>query len=146
MIRILIADDSAAARDGLRSILGAYPDIQVVAEAVDGLEAVAEAERVQPEVILMDAQMPSMDGVEATRLIKQRLPHVMVLFLAVHRQHVEEAMAAGADGHLMKDSGRQELLSAIRRLGRRSQKQGGATGHNPGPPDQDSRPRGRSAT
>ncbi len=115
--RILIVDDSSAAKDGLRSILRAYPDIDVVGEATDGLESIDEAERLQPDVVLMDAQMPNMSGVEATRRIKERWPAIKVLFLTVHEQYADEALAAGADGYLLKDSGRKELLAAIRELG-----------------------------
>ena len=118
-IRVLIVDDSSAVRDGLQSILGAHPDIEVVGCAADGLEAIAKAEQLQPGVILMDAQMPEMDGIEATLHIKERLPTIKVLVLTVHTSYIEAALAAGADGYLMKDSGRQELLQAIRQLGHR---------------------------
>jgi DNA-binding NarL/FixJ family response regulator len=117
-IEVLIVDDSPAVRDGLQGILRAHPDIEVVGEAVDGLEAIAKAEQLHPSVILMDAQMPQMDGTEATRRIKDRLPDVKILFLTVHPAHIEEALAAGADGYLMKDCARQELLEEIRKLGR----------------------------
>ena len=112
-IRVLIVDDSPAATDGLRTILQAHPDIEVVGEAVNGPEGIAKAEEIRPGVILMDAQMPGMDGAEATRLIKERRPDVKILFLAVHATHVDAAVEAGADGYLMKDSGRRELVQAI---------------------------------
>ena len=115
-ITVLVVDDSSAVRDGLQSILGAYPDIGVVGEATDGVDAIAKAEQLHPRVILMDAQMPNMDGIEATRHIKERLPNIKILLLTVHIEYVEAAMAAGADGHLLKDSGRQELVQAIREL------------------------------
>ena len=118
-ISVLLVDDSAAVRDGLQSILRAYDDIDVVGEAGDGLEAISKAEQLRPGVILMDAQMPGMDGVEATRQIKERLPAVRVLFLTVHSGYIDEALAAGADAYLQKDTGRQELLQVIRELGRR---------------------------
>ena len=118
-ITVLIVDDSAAVRDGLRSILRANPDIEVLGEAADGLAAIARVEGLQPDIILMDAQMPQMDGIEATRRIKVRWPNIKILFLTVHTEYVEAALAAGADTYLLKDSGRRELLQAIRELGRR---------------------------
>ena len=118
-IRVLIVDDSRAVRDGLRSILSPQADIEVVGEAVNGIDAVAVVEQLKPDVILMDAQMPVMDGIEATVHIKALLPDTRVLVLTVHTGFVDEALAAGADRYLMKDSGRQELLSAIRELGER---------------------------
>lgn len=123
-IRVLIVDDSAAARDGLSSILEAHTDIEVGGKAVDGLDAVAKAEKLHPDVILMNAQMPGMDGVEATRLIKERFPKIKVLFLTVHTSYIEEALAAGASRYLMKDCGRRELLNTIRELGRQGPQQG----------------------
>ncbi len=119
-IRVLIVDDSPAVTHGLQSILRAYSDMDVVGEATDGREAIVMAEQVQPDVILMDAQMPGMDGVEATRHIKEQWPSIKVLFLTVHSSYVEAAMAAGADGHLMKDGGRRELVQTIRKMGRRA--------------------------
>ena len=119
-IRVLIADDSPPVRHGLQSILRAYSDMELVGEAANGQEAIAMSEQVQPDVILMDAQMPVMDGVEATRHIKERWPSIKVLFLTVHSSYVEAAMAAGADGHLMKDCRRQELVQTIREMGRRA--------------------------
>lgn len=119
MIKILIVDDSAVVRDGLRSILNGHADIQAVGEAVDGEDAIAKANELHPDVILMDAQMPEMDGVEATRRIKERFPKIKVLFLTVHASYIQEALAAGADGYLMKDCPGKELLRAIRIWGGR---------------------------
>ena len=119
-ISVLIVDDSDAVRDGLRSILRANPDIEVLGEAADGLAAIAMLEELQPDIILMDAQMPQMDGIEATRRIKAQWPNIKILFLTVHTEFIEAAVAAGADAYLLKDSGRKELLQAIRELGRRS--------------------------
>ncbi len=120
-IRVLIVDDSPAVRDGLASILWANYDMEVVGEAENGVEAVVRAEQLEPDVILMDAQMPEMDGIEATRQIKERFPDIKVLVLTVHAGYADEALAAGADGYLLKDSARQELLQAIRQLGRLGQ-------------------------
>ena len=118
---VLIVDDSAAVRDGLRIILGANPDIEVLGEVADGLAAIASVEELQPDVVLMDAQMPQMDGMEATRRIKARWPDIKVLLLTVHTEFIEAAVAAGADAYLLKDSGREELRQVVRELGRRNQ-------------------------
>ena len=115
-IRVLIVDDSPVAIHGLRSILQTYRGVEVVGDAANGSEGIAKAEELRPSLVLMDAQMPDMDGVEATRHIKGRFPDMKVLFMTVHATHVDAALDAGADGYLMKDSSRQELVQAIRRL------------------------------
>ena len=112
----MIVDDNAAVRDGLESILSANHDIAVVGTAASGREALERVGDLRPHVILMDSQMPEMDGVQATRLIKQGSPGIKVLFLTVHPSHIAAGMDAGADVALLKDSGRQELLAAIRKL------------------------------
>lgn len=119
-IRVLIADDSQAVRDGLASILRAQPDIQVIGEATDGAEAARKAAELRPDLVLMDVEMPGSTGLEATRRIKACCRNVSVLFLAVHASYMDEALDAGADGYLLKDSPRSELLAAIRKLGRRA--------------------------
>ena len=116
-IRVLIVDDCSVARDGIRSILKACPDIEVVGEAANGLEAIAQAEHLQPAVVLMDVQTPEMDGIEAIGPIKQRMPEIKILVLTVHSSYLGGALAAGADGCLMKDCTRQELVQGIRLLG-----------------------------
>ena len=116
MIKILIVDDSAAVRDGLCSILSPHADFNIVGKAIDGLDAIAKTNDLHPDVILMDAQMPGIDGIEATRRIKERFSKIKVLLLTVHTSYVEEALAAGADGYLMKDCHREELFSAIREV------------------------------
>ena len=119
-IRILIVDDSAVVRDGLCSIISAHPDIEIVGDARDGTEAIAEAEKLCPSVIVMDAQMPEMDGMEATRHIKKHLPDTKVLLLTAYDNYVEEAVKAGVSYYLTKDCRREDLLNAIRQLGRSS--------------------------
>ena len=119
-IRVLLVDDNEVVREGLKSILEPQPDIEVVGQASDGLDAVAKAEELRPDVILMDAQMPVMDGTEATRRIKQSLPDVKVLFLTVYGDYVGDALAAGASWYLTKDCRRQDLLQGIRVLAQSS--------------------------
>ena len=115
-IRVMIVDDNAAVREGLESILSANADITVVATAANGEEAVDGVPTYAPDVVLMDSQMPVMDGVEATRRIKEASPSVKILFLTVHPSHVSDGLEAGADAALLKDVGRHEILSAIRNL------------------------------
>jgi DNA-binding NarL/FixJ family response regulator len=120
-LRVLIVDDCAVVRDGLRSILQAASDVEVVGEAVDGCDALAQVERLYPDIILVDAQMPGRDGVETTSRIKEKWPKVKVLFLTVHSSYVEAALAAGADCCLMKDCTWRELMEAVRKVGRQAQ-------------------------
>jgi DNA-binding NarL/FixJ family response regulator len=112
-IEVLIADDQARSRDGLRALLMTWPEIEVVGEATDGREAIRLVERQQPQVVLMDAQMPVMSGVEATRHIKERWPEVKVVVLTLYTVHRADALAAGADTFLVKGCPTEELLSAI---------------------------------
>jgi DNA-binding NarL/FixJ family response regulator len=111
-IRVLLVDDQALMRGGFRMILEAQPDITVVGEAGDGLEAVEEAQRLSPDVVVMDIRMPRCDGVEATR----RLPRHRVLILTTfhHDEYVVEALRAGASGFLLKDATPEELVNAVR--------------------------------
>lgn len=113
-ITVLIVDDSVAVRDGLQSILQGHADIAVVGVAGDGLQALELVEALQPAVVLMDAQMPRMDGASATRQIKSRWPGVRVIFLTVHESHLDEGVVAGADAAYLKDIPREALLRAIR--------------------------------
>ena len=115
-IRVLLVDDNEVVREGLESLLAPHADIEVIGKAVDGLDAVTKAEELEPDVILMDAQMPRIDGAEATRRIKKSLPDVKVLFLTVYGDYVGDALAAGASWYLTKDCRRQDLLEAIRAL------------------------------
>jgi DNA-binding NarL/FixJ family response regulator len=111
-IRVLLVDDQALMRGGFRMILDAQPDITVVGEAGDGLKAVEEAQRLSPDVVIMDIRMPRCDGVEATR----RLPRHRVLILTTfhHDEYVVEALRAGASGFLLKDATPEELVNAVR--------------------------------
>src|SRR5579859_5995381 len=96
-VRIVIADDQAQIRRSLKALFAsATPEINVVGEAADGLEAIQQVEQTHPDVVLMDTKMPTMDGLEATRQIKARWPEVKVVFLTMHMLHLDEAMEAGA--------------------------------------------------
>ncbi len=112
-IRVLIVDDSSYVRDGLRSILGHDARVEVVGEAENGCDAIERAVELRPDVILMDLQMPTMDGLEATRCIKQHFPQQRIICLAVHPQSAEAAFQAGASAYLLKDVPREELLATI---------------------------------
>ncbi len=115
-IQLLIVEDSAAARIGLKALLKSVPDIRLVGEATRGDEAIHLAERWQPDVILMDLQMPDVNGIEATRQIRQTSPHIAVLVLTMYDDDdsVFAAMQAGARGYLLKGASRSEMLRAIR--------------------------------
>jgi len=116
--KVLIVDDSVVVRDGLCSIIKTQSDIEIVGDARNGTEAIAQAEKLSPSVIVMDARMPEMDGMEATRHIKKHLPDTKVLLLSAYDSYVKEALAAGVSYYLTKDCRRDDLLNAIRRLGR----------------------------
>ena len=119
-IKVLLVDDNEVVREGLKSILEPQSDIEIVGQAVDGLDAVSKAQELQPDVILMDAQMPNMDGTEATRRIRHILPQTKIMFLTVYGDYVGGALAAGASWYLTKDCRRQDLLEGIRVLAQSS--------------------------
>ena len=116
MIRVLIADDSPAIRDGLSSLIDAQSDFIVVGTAGDGIEAVEKAKDLRPDVVIMDAQMPKMDGVEATSKLKRDFPTIGILFLSTFSDHIEAARTAGCDGYLTKDCGPIQLYAEVRRI------------------------------
>jgi DNA-binding NarL/FixJ family response regulator len=114
-IRVLIADDQPLVRSGLRTILGAEPDIEIAGEAGDGAEAVARAERLAPDVVLMDVQMPVKDGLAATREITAAGgPGVIVLTTFGDDEYLFEALRAGAAGFLLKDAPPDDIVEAVR--------------------------------
>ena len=117
-IRILITDDHIVVRKGIRALLATEPDIDVVGEAENGRQAVAEADRLQPDVILMDMVMPEMDGVEAIRRITSQQPQARILVLTsfASDDKVFPAIKAGALGYLLKDSGPEDLIQAIHQV------------------------------
>jgi DNA-binding NarL/FixJ family response regulator len=115
-IRILLADDQTIIREGIRSLLMSHEDLKVVGEAGDGEAAVAQARSLKPDVVLMDIRMPKMNGVDATRLIKEELPETVVIVLTTFDddEYVIKAMTYGASGYLLKDIGSDKLVEAIR--------------------------------
>jgi DNA-binding NarL/FixJ family response regulator len=115
-LRVVIADDHATVREGIKLIIGAEPDLEVVGEAGDGRAAVAAAERLRPDVIVMDVSMPKMNGLKATNKLKECCPEVQVLALTRHKDdgYLQQLLRAGASGYVLKQSPPQELLHAIR--------------------------------
>ena len=116
MIRILLADDHSLVRHGFRMILGAQPDMEIAGEAGNGNEAVELAQKLKPDVIVMDVAMPELNGIEATRRIIEFSPRTRVLALSMHKDavYVREILRAGARGYLLKDSADADLLAAVR--------------------------------
>lgn len=117
-LKVLVVDDSPLFRQGLASLLNSRPDMQVVGEAGDGFEALEKARDTVPDVVLMDIIMPGCDGLEATRMIKQEMPHVQIVILTVSEseENLFEAIKLGARGYLLKDVGAEELLRVLRGL------------------------------
>jgi two-component system response regulator NreC len=115
-ISVLLAEDHTMMRQGLRSLLEAEPDIEVIGEAEDGREALQKVQALQPDVVVMDITMPGLNGVEATRQIKKRLPHIKVLVLTMHtaKTYVFQLLRAGVSGYLVKQAAVSELVLAIR--------------------------------
>jgi DNA-binding NarL/FixJ family response regulator len=115
-IRVLLADDHAIVREGLRSLLEKQPDMEVVCEADDGRIAVERARELLPHVVIMDITMPNLNGVEATRKIIKEFPQIKVIALSIHsdRRFVANMLEAGATGYILKDDLIDELIKAIR--------------------------------
>ncbi len=115
-IRVLIADDHAIVRYGVRQLLEAEPDIEIVGEAMDGNQTIALASELQPDVVLMDIGMPDVDGLEATQQIKAKWPHVNVLALTMHRSEAYffEMLKKGASGYILKGAETSDLILAVR--------------------------------
>ena len=118
MITVILADDHAILRDGLRFLLEAAGDIQIISMAANGQEAVEQAEMHCPDVIVMDISMPVMSGIEATKHICKICEHTKVAILSMHHtmEYIQRALEAGAVGYLLKDSAGAELVAAIRAL------------------------------
>ncbi|MEU6290661.1 response regulator [Streptomyces sp. NPDC015237] len=116
VIRVLIADDQQMVRQGFTVLLNTQPDIEVIGQAVDGLDAVAKVAEQAPDVVLMDIRMPELGGIEATRLITGATPEIKVLVLTTFDldEYVYEALRAGASGFLLKDASADQLAEAVR--------------------------------
>lgn len=114
-VRILIADDHDVVRSGLRALLRISPEFSIVGEAVDGEEAVSLSEKTKPDVVIMDVSMPNLDGIAATRLIKERMPEVKVIILTVHEdeEYAYQILRAGASGYVLKNAGKKDIFKAI---------------------------------
>jgi len=119
-LRLLIADDHPLFRHGIRELLNLAPDIQVVGEATTGEEAITQAEALHPDVILMDINMPDVNGIEATRRILHNSPHIRILVVTMFEDDatVFAAMRAGARGYILKDAEKENILRAIQAVGK----------------------------
>jgi DNA-binding NarL/FixJ family response regulator len=119
-IRLLIADDHPVVRDGLRAMLSTQPDMELVGEAATGTEAVARARALHPDVVLMDLQMPDLDGPAAIATLREQAPEIRVLVLTTYGTDADitRAVDAGATGYLLKDAPREQLFGAVRAAAR----------------------------
>src|SRR5215210_4429076 len=115
--RILIADDHALVREGLRTMLSGEDGLEVIAEANDGQQALNICRELEPDLVLMDVRMPVMDGLQATKKIKQEMPKTSVMMVTMHENsdYLFEAVKAGAAGYVLKDASGERLLGAVRR-------------------------------
>ena len=116
IVRVLLVDDHAVVREGLKALINSQPDMTVVGEAADGLQAIETARRLRPHVLVMDLSMPQMDGAAATQRVRQEFPEVRVLALTVHaeRSYLRQLLAAGAAGYVLKRAAGDELVRAVR--------------------------------
>jgi len=115
-IRVIVADDHTVIRSGLKLMLGREPDVEVIGEAADGRQAVDLAEKLRPDVVVLDVAMPILNGIEAARQIAAKLPKTRVVILSMHSDegYVLKSLKAGARGYLLKDSAESDIINAIR--------------------------------
>lgn len=118
MTKILLADDHVLVRQGFKMILSAQPDLEIVGEAGNGREVLELAEKLQPDLVIMDVTMPELNGIEATRRLADVAPRARVLALSMHKDavYVREILRAGARGYLLKDSADADLIAAVRSI------------------------------
>lgn len=118
-LRILIAEDHQTVREGIKLLVNAQPDMEIVGEAGDGDEAIREADRLKPDVVLMDISMPTMNGLAATRKLRSRMPDLKILTLTRHTDdgYLQQVIGAGANGYVLKQSAPNDLVTAIRAVG-----------------------------
>jgi two-component system NarL family response regulator len=121
-IRVLAVDDHPLMRHGIAAVVDAEPDMRVIAEAKDGLDAIDQCGKHRPDVVLMDVRMPRLDGIRAATALREEFPEVRVMMLATHSGDLQERLAlrAGASGYLLKSAMRRDLVHAIRDLNRNS--------------------------
>ncbi|MCA1669711.1 MAG: response regulator transcription factor [Thermomicrobia bacterium] len=113
VMNVLIVDDDRASREGLRELFELRPNITVIGEAINGEEAVNLADALHPDFVVMDVQMPKMDGLEATRQIKRQSPDIRIILLTMYREYRAAALRSGADAFLIKGEGIGQLLAAL---------------------------------
>ena len=119
-LRVLLADDHAILREGLKALINVHPDMEVVGEAADGKAACDRTKELHPDVVVMDVSMPNVNGVQATRDVRRQWPNVRVLALTVHeeRSYLRDVMEAGASGYVLKRSAAEDLVHAVRVVAR----------------------------
>ena len=115
MLRIMVVDDDEMVRSSTCRLLNSYPDIEVVCEGADGAEAVTKARGYRPDIILMDIRMPTMNGLEATRIIKREIPSIQIIVVSGQDAH-REALSAGANGYLMKTEVGTRLVTELQKV------------------------------
>lgn len=118
MINLFLVDDHQIVLDGLKSLLSPIPSINIVGQARNGLDLLKQLQVVQPDIVLMDIGMPDMDGIEASRAVKERYPNIKILICTTHSEtfKVKKCLQTGVEGYLLKGSGRGELIDALNRL------------------------------